>query len=184
MVGWCSSINFNTGGARQSQSGISMIAGQFPDPWIFSLGLSVMPLMSAQGSLRVLVGQNRLELGPTKNPLHLLYTSSSRMLENTGLTSFTHYHGRSRDCAKVGHRTSCVWDQARIYIRTQSSVIKVRGPDCRRSGAGVLNIKDVSFNVRDSITGLCSLHRRLGTTLGVSYSLPFPRLSNVGGGGS
>jgi hypothetical protein len=44
------SINFNTGGARRSQSNISMVAGQFPEPWL-PPDLSVMPFMSAAESL-------------------------------------------------------------------------------------------------------------------------------------
>ena len=47
------SINFSTGGARQSQSGISMIAGQFPDPWITSrFNLSVPFMIQSQGNFR------------------------------------------------------------------------------------------------------------------------------------
>jgi prophage tail gpP-like protein len=45
-----SGINFSTGGARRSQSGITVIAGQFPSPWS-PPDLSVVPFMSAAESL-------------------------------------------------------------------------------------------------------------------------------------
>jgi len=52
-----SSINFNTGGARKSQAGISMVVGQFPDAWL-PPDLSILPFMSAAESLAQLEKEN------------------------------------------------------------------------------------------------------------------------------
>ena len=60
------SINFNTGSARRSQSGISNVAGQFPDPWT-SPDLSIMPLMSMAESL-VQMTKDEPENSPAQPP--------------------------------------------------------------------------------------------------------------------
>lgn len=44
------SINFSTGAARMAQSAVTMIAGQFPEPWL-PPDLSVLPFMSLAESL-------------------------------------------------------------------------------------------------------------------------------------
>jgi prophage tail gpP-like protein len=64
-----SNINFNTGSARRSQSGISMTEGQFPDAWS-PLDLSVMPFMSASESLEQMA-KNEPENQPASPPLTL-----------------------------------------------------------------------------------------------------------------
>lgn len=63
------SINFGTGSARQAQSGISVVAGQFPEPWS-PPDLSVLPFMSAAESLVQLV-KDEIENAPTPPPLTL-----------------------------------------------------------------------------------------------------------------
>jgi hypothetical protein len=45
-----SGINFNTGSARRSQSNVTMVSGQFPEPWL-PPDLSVLPLMTMVESL-------------------------------------------------------------------------------------------------------------------------------------
>ena len=62
-----SGINFNTGGARQSQSGISMIAGQFPDPWT-PPDLSITPFMSAAESLEQMAKADAANNEQPKSP--------------------------------------------------------------------------------------------------------------------
>lgn len=57
-------INFSMGSARQSQSGITMAADQFPDPWL-PPDLSVMPFMSAAESLEQ---QEKNQPEPSKPP--------------------------------------------------------------------------------------------------------------------
>jgi hypothetical protein len=63
-----SSINFATGAARIAQAGISMIAGQFPAPWL-PPDLSILPLMSQTESLEQMA-KNEPE-APTPPPLTL-----------------------------------------------------------------------------------------------------------------
>jgi prophage tail gpP-like protein len=58
-----SGINYSMGSARMSQSGISMVAGQFPSPWVPPM-LSVLPLVSAAESLAQMV-QNDTEVAPS-----------------------------------------------------------------------------------------------------------------------
>ena len=95
------SINFSTGGARQSQSGISMIAGQFPDPWT-PPDLSVMPFMSAQETLDQMAKADADTEQPKSPPLTL-----PQWFGETGLVILLTIMDIRRDRTRWD-RTSCV----------------------------------------------------------------------------
>lgn len=63
-------IKFNTGEARMAQSGISLIAGQFPEPWL-PPDLSILPFMSATESLEQMAKNEPPQ--PKPPPLTLPY---------------------------------------------------------------------------------------------------------------
>jgi len=63
-----SSINFATGAARIAQAGISMVSGQFPDPWL-PPDLSVLPFMSAAESLAQIAKNEPAQAAPPPTTL-------------------------------------------------------------------------------------------------------------------